>query len=130
MAQTDNASPAGKKRILIVEDEHPLAHALELKLSHEGIETTVASTGSEGLTQALSGKYDLILLDLILPGLDGFALLSEMKAKGIKTPVIVLSNLGQDEDKRKAKEGGAVDYLVKSNSPLADILILVKKIVS
>jgi len=116
----------GKKKILIVEDERPLAHALELKMTHEGYETTVASTGEEGLKEASSGKYDLILLDLILPGIDGFTILSELKNKKAKTVVIVLSNLGQDEDRKKAEEFGAKQYLVKSNVPLADIVKVVK----
>ncbi len=119
-------SDAGKKRILIVEDEKPLAHALELKMSHEGFATTVASTGAQGLEEAASGTYDLILLDLILPGVDGFTILEELKKKGAKTVVIILSNLGQDEDRKKAEEYGVKDYLVKSNIPLADIVKVVK----
>src|SRR3989344_3373135 len=108
------AAATGKKRVLIIEDERPLAHALELKLSHEGYETTIAGNGKEGCEKAVAEKFDLILLDLILPEMDGFAVLQELHAKKIKTPVIVLSNLGQDEDRKKAKELGVVDYLVKS----------------
>lgn len=114
------------RRILIVEDEKPLAHALELKMTHEGYETTVASTGEEGLKEATTGKYDLILLDLILPGMDGFSILEQMKAKKAKTVVIVLSNLGQDEDRKRAQDFGVKNYLVKSNVPLADIVKVVK----
>lgn len=123
-------APSGKKRILIVEDERPLAHALELKLSKEGYETIVAPTGKAGLEQALTGGFDLMLLDLILPELDGFTVLAEMKKAGLTTPVIVLSNLGQDEDRVKAQEYGVKDYLVKSNAPLADILAMVKSFLS
>lgn len=122
----DAKAVKGKKKILIVEDERPLAHALELKMTHEGYETTVASTGDEGLSEAVSGKYDLILLDLILPGVDGFTILQEMKAKKMKAVVIILSNLGQDEDRKKAQEFGARDYLIKSNVPLSDIVKVVK----
>lgn len=117
--------PAGKK-ILIIEDEKPLAHALELKMKHEGYETTVISSGEEGMKEAVTGKYDLILLDLILPGMDGFSILKEMQAKKIKAIVIILSNLGQDEDRKKAEEFGVKQYLVKSNVPLADIVKAVK----
>lgn len=124
-AKTTSAKKAGKK-ILVIEDEKPLAHALELKMQHEGYETTVCSTGESGMKEAITGKYDLILLDLILPGVDGFTILQEMKNKKIKTVVIILSNLGQDEDRAKAKEFGAKDYLVKSNVPLADIVKVVK----
>jgi DNA-binding response OmpR family regulator len=128
MAETDTKTDG--KKILIVEDERPLAHALEMKLSHEGFAITVAATGKEGLDKASTGEFNLVLLDLILPELDGFAVLAALKEKGIKTPVIVLSNLGQDEDRAKAKELGAIEYLVKSNAPLADILELVKQSVS
>lgn len=125
---TKSAAPAskGKKKILIIEDEKPLAHALELKMTHEGYETTVCSTGEEGLREAVTGKYQLILLDLILPGIDGFTILQELKNKKMKTVVIILSNLGQDEDRTKAKEFGAKDYLIKSNVPLSDIVKVVK----
>ena len=119
-------SSSGKKQILIVEDEKPLAHALELKMTHEGYETTVASTGKAGLEQASTGKYDLILLDLILPEIDGFAILEALKAKKLKPVIVVLSNLGQDEDRKKAEEFGVKNYLVKSNVPLADIVKVVK----
>lgn len=122
----DEGATKGKKKILIVEDEKPLAHALELKMSHEGYETKVASTGEDGLKEAVTGKYDLILLDLILPGLDGFSILQEMKAKKIQSIVIILSNLGQDEDRKKAQDFGAKDYLIKSNVPLSDIVKVVK----
>lgn len=127
--EKDTSTPAKKgKRLLIVEDERPLAHALELKMMHEGFETHVSSTGEDGLKEALTGKYDLILLDLILPGIDGFTILKELKEKKSKTQVIVLSNLGQDEDRKKAEEYGAKQYLVKSNVPLADIVKVVKSI--
>ncbi|HLD71489.1 MAG TPA: response regulator [Candidatus Peribacteraceae bacterium] len=118
-----SSAPKSKgKRILIVEDERPLAHALELKLAHEGYVTETASSGAEGLKKALTGKFDMILLDLIMPEVDGFAVLTELKAKKIKTHVIVLSNLGQDEDKVRAKDLGAVDYFVKANTPIIDIV--------
>ena len=110
------------KHILIVEDEHPLAHALELKFRHEGFDTAIASDGDEALAEAIKGGYDIILLDLIMPRMDGFTFLQEMKAKGVRTPVIILSNLGQDEDKSRAKELGAVGYFVKSNTPIMEIV--------
>jgi DNA-binding response OmpR family regulator len=120
--------PKKSKNILIIEDERPLAHALELKMKHEGYETKVVYMGGEGLREAETGKYDLILLDLILPEMDGFSILQEMRDKKVKTPVIVLSNLGQDEDRKKAEEFGAKKYLVKSNVPLSDIVKVVKSI--
>ena len=120
---------ASKKRILIVEDERPLAHALELKMSHEGFETCVALNGTEGLKEASANPYDVILLDLIMPGMDGFTLLQELKKKGVKTPIVVLSNLSHGEDKGKVTGLGVVDYFVKANTPIVDIIKRVKEIV-
>lgn len=116
------ASKPKGKRILIVEDERPLAHALELKLNHEGYVTEIATSGTEALKKGTAGKYDLILLDLIMPEVDGFEVLTELKAKKVKSKVIVLSNLGQDEDKARAKDLGAIEYFVKANTPIVDIV--------
>lgn len=125
----EKKAPKGNgKAILIVEDEKPLAHALELKVGHEGYQTTVALTGAEGLKEALSGKHDLILLDLIMPEMDGFTLLQQLKDKHVKTKVIILSNLGQDEDRKRAADLGAVDYLVKANTPISEILSKIKSV--
>ena len=125
-----SSKPKTKKnrRILVVEDERPLAHALKLKLSNHGLDVTIASDGNEGLKAALSGGYDLILLDLLLPGIDGFAILEQIHSKKSKTPIVVLSNLGQPEDQQRAKELGAVQYCVKANTPLSVIIDLILSI--
>ncbi len=114
------------KNILIVEDERPLSHALEMKLKAQGFTTKVVMNGQDALSELANGKYDMVLLDLIMPIMDGFGVLEEMKSKKLKVPVIVLSNLGQDEDRTKTKALGAVDYFVKSNTPIAEILERVK----
>lgn len=119
----------GGKKILIVEDEKPLAHALALKMEHEGFTTHIAQNGAEGMHEALDEKYAIVLLDLIMPEVDGFAILQTMQEKGIKTPVIVLSNLGQTEDKERAKKLGAREYFVKANTPIAEILKKVKEVI-
>ena len=123
--KTETKSKSGGKKILIVEDERPLAHALELKFSHEGYDVTIASDGQEGLKLANASSYSAILLDLIMPNMDGFTFLEQMKKK---SPVIILSNLGQDEDRERAKKLGAKDYFVKSNTPITDIIKKVKSI--
>ena len=69
-----------------------------------------------------------MLLDLIMPEMDGFAVLEALRQKGNKMPVIVLSNLGQDEDKQKALALGATDYFVKANTPILEIVTKVKSI--
>ncbi len=116
------------KKILIVEDEKAIARALELKLKSTGIEVEVAGNGEKGLEALEKEKFDLILLDLVMPKLDGFGFLEQMKAKKIKTPVIVLSNLSQEGDEGKAKEMGAKEFFIKSNTPLVDIVKHVNKI--
>lgn len=116
-----------KKKILILEDEKPLAHALELKLTHEGFDVVTTDNGETGVSLIQSEKFDLILSDLIIPGLDGFGVLEAIKAKKLNVPVIVMTNLNQDEDKQRATELGAVDFFVKSNSTLSEIVEAVKK---
>lgn len=114
-----------KHKILIAEDEKPLAKALSLKLTKAGFEVVEAHDGEEALNQIKNNTFDLILTDLVMPKVDGFHLLQEYKNLGRSAPVIVLSNLGQDEDIKKAKEMGALDFLVKASTPLSKILELV-----
>lgn len=104
-----------------------MAHALELKLGSAGFETTVAKDGEETLATMGKETFDLILLDLIMPKKDGFAVLKELKAKGDKTPVIVLTNLGQEEDARRVKELGAIGFFVKADTQIANLVKEVEK---
>ena len=116
------------KKILIAEDERPIAHALELKLNSAGFSTKVVYNGEEALNEIEKNKYNLLMLDLIMPKKDGFAVLSEMKEKNTKIPVVVLSNLGQEEDKIKVTEMGAKGYFVKSDVLISGVVEFVKKI--
>ena len=116
------------KRILIVEDERPLSHALEMKLKILGYDVKVVTNGQDALKELAAGTWSLMLLDLIMPVMDGFALMEEMKNKKLTVPVIVLSNLGQDEDRVKAKAAGAIDYFVKANTPITTIMDKVKSV--
>jgi DNA-binding response OmpR family regulator len=118
---------AKKQKILILEDEKPLAHALELKLTHEGFEVTTTDNGETGIALIMKEKFDLILTDLIIPGVDGFGILEAVKSKKMKVPIIVMTNLNQEEDKKKAYDLGADNFFVKSNSPLSEIVEGVKK---
>jgi len=114
------------KKILVVEDEKPIAKALQLKLNSSGYEAQVAGNGAEALQVLGSGEFDLVLLDLVMPTLDGFGFLSQAREQGLEIPpVIVSSNLSQEEDIKRAKELGAVSYYVKSNTPLS---VIVEKI--
>ena len=119
----------GTQKILIAEDERPIAKALELKLKHEGYEVGVAFNGVEALESLKADAFDLVLIDIMMPEMDGFELLQKMKDDGITAPAIVLSNLSQVEDDQKAKELGAKDFFIKSNTPLADIIDYVKQVI-
>ncbi len=114
------------KRILIVDDERPIATALLLKLGHSGFFAKIASNGREALEILEKESFDLMLLDLMMPELDGFGVLKAMKKRGLTIPVIVSSNLGQEEDRAQAKALGAADYLVKADTPLLDIVEKIK----
>ena len=116
-----------KKKILIVEDEEPMARALVLKLEKEGYEAKSVEDGSKALEVLDKEKFDLILLDLMMPKLDGFGVLEEIKKRNIKVPVIVSSNLSQDSDFKKAKELGAKDFFVKSDTPLVQVIKHIKE---
>ena len=110
------------KKILIVEDELPIAKVLSMKLAHEGYEVDVAYEGQECLDKARSQPYDLIVLDLIMPVLDGFAVLESLKKEGIKSPVIIASNLSQPGDAQRCQDLGAVDFFIKSNTSLVELV--------
>lgn len=113
--------------ILIVEDEKPIAHALKLKLESEGFQTQIVPDGVEALATLATNHFDCILLDLIMPRKDGFAVLAEMNEKDKKTPIIVLSNLGQESDIARCKELGVIHYFIKADTSIADVVTAVKK---
>lgn len=115
------------KKILIAEDEKPLSRALSLKLTNEGYEVEAAYDGAEAVEKLKKGGFDLLLLDLIMPKKDGFGVLEERKKAKIKTPVLVLTNLSQDQDKEKVLKLGATDFFIKSDSPISSIVDHVKK---
>ena len=116
-----------KKKILIIEDEKPLAHALELKLTHEGFDVVATNSGEEGLRHLEEEHFDLVLTDLIIPGVDGFKILETIQEKKMKMVVMVMTNLNQEEDRKRTQELGATEFFVKSNSPLSEIVENIKK---
>ena len=109
-------------RILVAEDEPAIAKALELKLTHAGYQVELAVDGEDALTKLAAGKYSMLLLDLIMPKKDGFAVLEALQTVKKKPPVIVLTNLGQEEDLERAKKLGATDYFVKADTPIAEVI--------
>jgi DNA-binding response OmpR family regulator len=110
------------KRVLIVEDERPLAHALELKLAHEGMETVSATNGEECLKVLSEQHIDVVLLDMMMPVMDGFQVLQEINKMTVKPQVFVLSNLSVHDDQEKVLSMGAKKYFIKSDTPLAVIV--------
>lgn len=119
----------GKRKILIAEDEKPLARALELKLSHEGFAVTVVSNGEEAIAELSKGGFVLLICDLVMPKMDGFHVLQSMKEKQIKIPTIILTNLSQAEDEQRVKSLGATDFFIKSNTPITKVVDHVKEVV-
>jgi len=112
------------KLILLIEDEPALSKILQEALLDRGYKVDVAIHGEEGWQKTKELEPRLVLLDIILPRLDGFVYLKRLRAnKHLKdTPVIILSNLGQDSDVAEGRELGALDYLVKSNHTIDAIL--------
>lgn len=119
-----------KKRILIIEDNKDLVLLLSEVFKKEGIDVSVAVDGEKGLVLSLDQKPDLILLDIILPKMDGITMLKKLREdeNGKNIPVIVLSNLSAAEDLSEAMEEGVYDYLVKKDWELEDIVAKVKEI--
>ena len=114
----DSLSP----KILLAEDDRTLARALELKLTGSGYAVTIAYDGGKAIDSLINNHVDLVLLDVVMPVKEGFAVLSEKRAMGNTVPVIILSNLGQAEDEQKTKQLGAVGYLVKADHSLVEII--------
>jgi len=116
------------KKILIVEDDKFLRELISQKLVREGYDIAEAIDGEKGIKAAREEKPDLILLDLILPGIDGFEVLTKIKEdpKVAQIPVIILSNLGQKDDIERGLKMGAIDYLIKAHFTPGEIIEKVK----
>ena len=110
------------KKILVVDDERPLAEALKAKLETKGHSVTAVTNGDDALGELRRGTYDLVVLDILMPGANGFDVLGSMMAKDNPTPVVVASNVSDEEEVEKAMKLGAKDYLVKSEHTLEEII--------
>lgn len=117
-----------KKKIVLIEDDEFLSDMLIKKLCNDGLECSLFKTASEAFdslrTNHQQEHISLILLDMILPEMSGFEFLQKAKddPKISSVPIIVLSNLGQDDEIKKAKELGARDYIIKANFSLEEIV--------
>jgi len=117
-----------QKNILIIEDDEFFRELISKKLISNGFNVSEAVDGKKGIDKVKELKPDLVLLDLLLPDVDGFTVLSKMKedAEISKIPVIVLSNLDSKEDVEKVLKLGASDFLIKSRFDLDEIIIKIK----
>ncbi len=111
-------------KVLVIEDDQFLRDLMRTKLAREGFDVSTAIDGPEGLERIANDRPHVVLLDIILPGIDGFEILKRMKSsESLKTiPVVLLSNLGQEADVEKGKALGASDYLIKSNFTIDEII--------
>ncbi len=120
---------ADKKKVLIAEDDQLISKMYKTKLEADGYKVITADNGAAALEAVKSEKPDIILLDIIMPQLDGFSVLKELKSdnatKSIK--VLMLTNLGTDEDMAKGKELGADDYIVKASMTPSQVSAEIKK---
>jgi DNA-binding response OmpR family regulator len=121
----------GKIKILLVEDDSFLREIIFNKLAKEGFDVTEADDGEKALGFALAGGFDIILLDLIIPIVNGFEVLEKIKSQEdeniSKVPVIILSNLGEEDDVKKAIDLGASNYLVKAHFTTDEVIEKIKK---
>lgn len=119
-----------KLKVLLVEDEPMIVEMYKIRLEEEGYEVATTDKGSEAISLAKELMPDIILLDVILPEMDGFSILKEIKSKSAtqKIPILMLTNLSQEGDKKKGDEFGAVGYFIKSQHTPAEVIEEVKKI--
>ena len=118
------------KKILVVEDDTFLRELIVQKLDQSGYDIVEAVDGEDGVKQAKAEKPDVILLDIILPGIDGFEVLRQLKEDETLSsiPVLILSNLGQKEDIEKGMKLGAKDFLIKAHFTPGEIIEKIKNI--
>ncbi len=119
-----------EKKILIIEDEHYLAEMYKMKLEFAGYKVYIADDGYEGVAAAKKELPDLILLDIVMPGMNGYKVLETLqqdpKTSGLK--VVVFSNLGQADEIKQAMKDGAMKYLIKANLTPNQLLEEIEKV--
>ncbi|MAI47537.1 MAG: DNA-binding response regulator [Hyphomicrobiaceae bacterium TMED74] len=117
-------------RVLIIEDENDAADYVKKALEESGHSADRAADGEEGLTQARDGIYDVLIVDRMLPKLDGLSLIQKLREEGVQTPALILSALGSVDDRVKGLKAGGDDYLTKPfafSELLARIEVLVRR---
>lgn len=119
----------GKKRILVVEDETHIAEALQLNLSLQGYDVSVASDGVTALQEVKKFRPDLVVLDIMLPGIDGYSVLRSIRVENERLPVLIVSARGAPDDRVRGFSYGTDDYLVKPFD-LEEFLLRVKRLLT
>ena len=117
----------GKRHILVVEDDPSITLGLQMNLEAEGYEVSIAMDGEDGLAGALPSQVDLVILDVMLPKMNGFEVVKALRGRGNLVPVVMLSARGAEMDKVMGLELGAEDYITKPFS-LAELLARVKAV--
>jgi DNA-binding response OmpR family regulator len=125
--ETRKASPIMQRKVLIVEDDDNIQQLVQLHLRDMGCMTDVATDGEVGMEKALKNKYDLIILDIMLPGVDGLEICKEVRSEKNYTPILMLTSRSEELDKVLGLEVGADDYLTKPFS-IRELLARVKAI--
>lgn len=121
-----------KEKLLIIEDDRFIAKMYQTKLDLEGYDVEVAENGAVGVEKIKSFEPDLVLLDIIMPEMDGFGVLEAIRDDDAinSTPVVVMSNLAQEDHLKRAKALGAKDYIVKSQFTPMDVVKKIKEVLA
>lgn len=121
----------GKTKVLLVEDDPMIVEMYKIRLEEEGYQVLTTDQGTEAIELAKNEKPAIILLDVILPEIDGFSILQTIKDDSATKdiPVLLLTNLGQESDKQKGEKMGAADYFVKSQHTPAEVIKKVKELI-
>jgi DNA-binding response OmpR family regulator len=122
----------GKNKVLIIEDDSFISDMYRLKLEAEGFVVAVAEDGEKGLEQLGKEKPDLVLLDVVMPKMDGFAVLQSVKGNPQlqDVPVVLLTNLGQKDSVEKGLKLGALDYIIKAHFTPSEVVEKVREILN
>ena len=115
------------KKILLAEDETFIASLYKLEFERHDVDVKIVQNGKQALEALEHEKFDILLLDLIMPDLDGFEVLKQLKEKNIVIPTIVLTNLSQNVDQQKCAEYGVKDYLIKADIDAPEVWAQVQK---
>lgn len=129
MAEEQKNNSANKKIVFVVEDDLFLIQAYQVKLEKEKFEVWIATNGKEALSFLEKEPPSVVLLDLLLPGLNGFEFLSVLRKneRWKSVPVLILSNLSQPENIKIAKDLGAAEYIVKAETKINDVMEKIKR---